>query len=182
MLPKLSRNDTNEISCYMLHRAFPLSRISRAERYSRAREQRIYPDLIGFHFIFESGRKEQRRRRLRGGQCRHANHSRGPSRINIRQFAFPRAAATVECRTDHFQDGCRHFARYTPKVLLPTKFQLASSVAAGLYVYAYSYARRAKIRGIRHLLLHLPKTPPPSLPLSLSLSVFFNYLVYIQAR
>lgn len=83
----------------------------------------------------------------------------------------PRRGSGRECRTDHFQDGCRHFARYTPKVLLPTKFQLAC-VAAGLYVYAYSYARRENKRNTT--LVAAVRKRRCSLP-RLSLSAFLSF-------
>lgn len=112
---------------------------------------------IRWYFAFEN--KERARRS--GNSSHHANHSRRASHINIRQFAFS-SAGDRSTRPGHFQDGCRHFARYTPKVLLPTKFQLAPlgrciHACIRVYIYIFFYTRRSKIRGIRHLLLRLEK-------------------------
>lgn len=78
------------------------------------------PDLIGFHFAFEGGKK-----RAGTGEwgpmppCKSSPWTVAYKYSTI--CIFPRRGSG----TGHFQDGCRHFARYTPKVLLPTKFQLA---------------------------------------------------------
>lgn len=146
MLSGLHSNDTSNISRY--NRAFPLSQNSRVWGDMSARRvwRRHIPDPIGFHFAF--------RERKEAGKDTSAAMGRSMPPCKSFPWTIPYKYSTIcispprrSARTGHFQDGCRHFARYTPKVLLPTKFQLAcSSARPGGYIHAHSYARRKNKR------------------------------------